>query len=308
MIIDKSDIHYILSNFNLEDKDYTQYIYNVIESTSVLLKRLEMLKDNKSSSFRVDRQIKRGVGYIEKTLMFLETNIATDKKRSEYFKQRNRSFNKTIAFFNFLIDYDLIVGSHIVDEYKSMIFDLKVYQTLNHKDSYLDLKLIEQISEHKLSMDCILDWGKNLETDCIEGYDELINLFNTPNKNDILKASVYHIARIIYDHELDQTSDILINYSKPENQKYLQIASNIVVNLFKNYGGRMDYQSESFNAFNSTNKWTGFMYNDYLVGIICQMPKHMTGYTSIGSYNEYTPTNPNGFKIFIFPEKLTYSF
>jgi len=307
-MIDKSDIHYILSDFNLENKDYTKYINNVIESTSILLKKLEMLKDNRSSSFRVDRQIERGVSYMEKTLMFLETNIATDKKKSEYFKQRNKSFDKTISFFNFLINYDLITGSHIVDEYKSMIFYLKVYQTLNEKNSYFDLKLIEQISEHKLSMDCILDWGKNLETDNIEGYNGLINLFNTPNKHDILKASVYHIARIIYEHELDQVSDILIDYSKQENQKYLQIASNIVVNLFKNYDGRMDYQSGSFDAFKSTSKWTGFMYDDYLVGIICQMPKHMTGYASISSYYEYMPTNPTGFKLFIFPEKLTYSF
>lgn len=304
--IDKSDIEYVLSEFNILNKEYCKYIFNVIETTSIILNQLELLNDNKSSIFRVDRQLGRGLLYIKKILEFIEKKIEY-KRVDRHIKSRNNYINKVIDFFEFLA-YNELVSYFKIDEYKKIIVSLKIYEESNILIKRNDV--VAFLKSELLSFECLFDIGKYLDSiEDMDGYSRLINLFNTPTKNDILKAGIYHIARIFFDNELAQTSELSIDYNNKENKYYLKISSQIIVNIFKNYGGKMDYITDDFNLLSYTERWTSFMYRDNVLGLIGQLPKQLTGYTTISSYYEYNLNTKEGCKLYIFPdEKLEFNF
>lgn len=306
MSIDRSDIEYVLSDYNILNKDYSKYIINVIETTSIILNQLELLKDNKSTCFRVNRQIERGMNYLKKLLEFIEEKKEY-KRIDRMIRSRNNYINKTIGFLRFLVYHELVDLTRM-EEYEDTVKELQVWEKYNILIEKEDK--IKFFKDEILSFECLLDWGNHLDSyEDMDGYNGLINLFNTPTKNNILKAAIYHISRIFFDNELEQTSDLRIDYGKKENQEYLKKSSEIIINLFKNYGGRMNYISYDFNPFYFTEEWTGFRYKKRFIGLITQLPKHRTGYSPIGSYYSYNLNTKTGYKSYWFPsEPLNFNF
>jgi hypothetical protein len=71
----------------------------------------------------------------------------------------------------------------------------------------------------------------------------------------------------------------------------------------------MNYISDDFNLLEYTALWTGYKYKDKILGLVGQMPKDRTGYTTISSYFEYDLVTKEGCKEYWFSdEPLNFNF